>query len=88
MQEETKPGLPEWMALVLLMLIWGSSLYSSSGGWCHFSSMEVGALRISISFAVLVPFVFKRIKRVPVKKLKYFAWPGWWATGYRPFCLP
>ncbi|MDX9943041.1 MAG: EamA family transporter [Bacteroidales bacterium] len=85
MQEETKPGLPEWMALVLLMLIWGSSFILIKRGLVSFSSMEVGALRISISFAVLVPFVFKRIKKVPINKLKYFALAGVVGNGIPPF---
>jgi len=85
MQEETKPGLSEWMALVLLMLIWGSSFILIKKGLVSFSSMEVGALRISISFAVLVPFVFKRIKKVPLNKLKYFALAGVVGNGIPPF---
>lgn len=85
MQEETKPGLSEWMALVLLMLIWGSSFILIKRGLVSFSSMEVGALRISISFAVLVPFVFMRIKKVPVNKLKYFALAGVVGNGIPPF---
>ncbi len=85
MQEETKPGLSEWMALVLLMLIWGSSFILIKKGLVSFSSMELGALRISISFAVLVPFVFKRIKKVPLHKLKYFALAGVVGNGIPPF---
>lgn len=85
MQEETKPGLPEWMALVLLMIIWGSSFILIKKGLVSFSSMEVGALRISISFFVLVPFVFSRIKKVPLNKLKYFALAGVVGNGIPPF---
>ncbi len=85
MQEESKPGLQEWMALVLLMLIWGSSFILIKRGLVSFSGMELGALRISISFVVLVPFVFRRIRKVPVSKLKYFALAGVVGNGIPPF---
>ena len=85
MHEENKPGFPEWMALVLLMIIWGSSFILIKRGLVSFSSMEVGALRISISFAVLAPFFLKRIKRVPLYKLKYFALAGVVGNGIPPF---
>lgn len=85
MQEETKPGLKEWMVLVLLMLIWGSSFILMKRGLVSFTGMELGALRISISFMVLAPFVFKRIKKVPLNKLKYFALAGLVGNGIPPF---
>ncbi|MEE4176775.1 MAG: DMT family transporter [Bacteroides sp.] len=85
MNEETKPGLKEWMVLVLLMLIWGSSFILMKKGLVSFTGMELGALRISISFAVLVPFVFRRIRKVPLNKLKYFALAGVVGNGVPPF---
>lgn len=85
MQEETKPGLKEWMVLVLLMLIWGSSFILMKRGLVSFTGMELGALRISISFMVLAPFVIKRIKKVPLNKLKYFALAGVVGNGIPPF---
>lgn len=84
-QEEIKPGLKEWMVLVVLMLIWGSSFILMKKGLVSFTGMELGALRISISFAVLMPLVFRRIKNVPKNKLKYFALAGVVGNGVPPF---
>lgn len=85
MQEENKPGLPEWSALIMLMLIWGSSFILIKKGLVSFSGMELGALRISVSFVVLAPFAFRSFRKVPAKKLKLFALAGVLGNGIPPF---
>lgn len=65
-----------WIILILLALIWGSSFILIKRGLEYFSSMQVGALRISITFAVLFPFVWKRIHHISRNEWKYLTLVG------------
>lgn len=80
-----KPGLKEWSALLLLMLVWGSSFILIKKGLVSFSSLQLGALRISISFLVLLPFALLRIKRIDRNRIKYFVMAGIIGNGIPPF---
>ena len=53
-----------WLILVLLGITWGSSFILMKKGLQIYSSTEVGALRIVISFLFLLPFALKRLKNV------------------------
>jgi drug/metabolite transporter (DMT)-like permease len=85
MTSESKPQLIDWMALVLLMLVWGSSFILIKRGLVAFGTMEVGALRISISFLVLLPLAVKRLPKVPRSRLGWFAAAGLLGSGFPPF---
>lgn len=85
MTTDGKPGIKDWLALVLLMLVWGSSFILIKRGLVAFSSTEVGALRISISFLVLWPLAITRFRKVPKRKLMYFALVGVIGNGLPPF---
>ncbi len=85
MTTEGKPGIKDWLALVLLMLIWGSSFILIKKGLVAFNSVEVGALRISISFLVLSPLALTRFSRVPRRRLIYFVMVGIIGNGLPPF---
>ncbi len=63
-----KPSPLAWLYLILLSLIWGSSFILMKEGLIVFTSDEVAALRISIAFLVLLPFLFKHFKSVDFKK--------------------
>jgi len=64
MKNITKNNLVSWIILFALMLTWGSSFILIKKGLTVFSSMQIGYLRIGITFLVLVPFAFKRIKKL------------------------
>jgi len=85
MQIDHKPRGIHWLALVLLVLVWGSSFILIKRGLVAFSSMEVGALRIGISFLVLSPLLFRHLKKVPRNKLVYFMAAGLIGNGLPPF---
>lgn len=53
-----------WLLLILLTLIWGSSYILIKTGLTTFSAVELACLRISISFLVSLPFAIKGIKSV------------------------
>jgi drug/metabolite transporter (DMT)-like permease len=48
-----------WFVLILLSIVWGSSFILMKRGLDAFSSDEVAALRISIAFLFLFPFLIK-----------------------------
>lgn len=84
-QADHKPKGIHWLALALLVLVWGSSFILIKRGLVAFSSMEVGALRIGISFLVLSPLLFRHLKKVPRNKLVYFMAAGLIGNGLPPF---
>lgn len=51
-----------WALLIILSLVWGSSFILMKRGLDAFSSDEVAALRISIAFLFLAPFLLKYYK--------------------------
>lgn len=85
MSHDNKPGIREWLALFLLMLVWGSSFILIKKGLVSFNSLEVGALRISISFMVLLPFALRSVRRISRNRLIYFVMAGVFGNGIPPF---
>jgi len=84
-QADHKPKGIHWLALALLVLVWGSSFILIKRGLVAFNSMEVGALRIGISFLVLSPLLFRHLGKVPRNKLVYFMAAGLIGNGLPPF---
>ncbi|MCF8376224.1 MAG: EamA family transporter [Bacteroidales bacterium] len=58
-----------WLILIVLAMTWGSSFILIKKGLEVYSSQEVGALRIVISFLFLLPFALRNIKKVRAKEL-------------------
>ncbi len=85
MSADSLPRGIHWLALSILVLVWGSSFILIKRGLVSFSSMEVGALRIVITFLALSPFVFKQLKKVPRSKLIVFLLVGVIGNGMPPF---
>ncbi len=56
-----------WALLIILSLVWGSSFILMKRGLDAFTSDEVAALRISIAFLFLAPFLIKYYK-IDLKK--------------------
>jgi len=67
------------------MFIWGTSFILIKRGLEVFPSEIVGALRIVVSFIVLLPLALTRHKKVPVDKWKYIAAIGILGTGLPAF---
>ena len=65
-----------WIILIVLALIWGSSFILMKRGLEVYSSDEVAALRIMIAFLFLSPLIFKHVKR-PLWKY----WKGFLGMG-------
>jgi len=81
----TNSSLFPWIILVILAVIWGSSFILIKKGLNYFTSVEVGALRISIAFLFLLPFVFKRIRRLSRREWKFLILNGMIGSGFPAF---
>ena len=64
MPDKKNKTLIAWLILIALMFTWGSSFILIKKGLEVYSSYEVGALRIVISFLFLLPWAFRKIKNV------------------------
>jgi drug/metabolite transporter (DMT)-like permease len=53
-----------WLVLALLSLIWGTSYILMKKGLESFSSLQVGSLRILITFLCLLPIALKNLSRL------------------------
>lgn len=54
-----------WSTMLLLAFIWGSSFILMKRGLAVFSYTEVAALRMTLAWASLLPFVWKEIRKTP-----------------------
>lgn len=61
-----------WLILLLLTFIWGSSFILMKRGLLTFSGDQVGALRVFIAFLALFPLVFKYVNKSMLKHWKAF----------------
>jgi len=76
MKEEKKPEFLDWAVLIGLMLIWGSSFILIKKGLQSFDNLQVGALRVSISFLALLPFALLRLKKIKRNNFHLFLIAG------------
>jgi drug/metabolite transporter (DMT)-like permease len=60
----------QWILLLFVSFIWGASFILMKRGLESYEPEQVGALRIFIAFLFLLPFYFKRRKKVSKKHLK------------------
>ncbi len=65
-----------WFILIALTLIWGSSYILIKKALRVFAPIELASLRVSISMLVSLPFVFRAVKMVSVKKYGYVLMTG------------
>src|SRR5512145_1891664 len=74
-----------WIIFTGLALTWGSSFILIKRGLEYFTSAEVGALRISITFLFLLPFALSRIKKLSKREWKYLALVGLIGSAFPAF---
>lgn len=78
----SKP-LWQWITLLLLAFIWGSSFILMKRGLTAYSHQEVATLRLVISFLCLLPLILKNINKIDKKYWKYL-----FAVGLFGNCVP
>lgn len=71
----------KWPIMIALVLTWGSSYILMKRGLEGFSAGQVGALRISITFMILIPFIINRLKRIPKNKFWLLVLSGFIGNG-------
>lgn len=76
-------GLNSWLILVLLSFVWGSSFILIKKSLIAFSPLEVGALRVLLTFMAFSPVVFYYRK-----KIDWSHWKKFLAVGFFGSALP
>ncbi len=85
MQQENKPVFGDWFVLFLLMLTWGSSFILIKRGLVSFDHIQLGALRVSISFLALLPFALQRLSKIRFKNFHLFLIAGLFGNALPAF---
>jgi drug/metabolite transporter (DMT)-like permease len=75
----------QWITLLFLALIWGSSFILMKKGLVVYSHHVVAALRISLAAIVLIPFAIKAFNKVKTKDWKYLIFVGAIGNGIPAF---
>nr|WP_299985431.1 DMT family transporter [uncultured Pontibacter sp.] len=75
-QEQTGTPAIAWVLVVILALIWGTSFILIKKGLVVYSSDELGALRMVIACAALLPFAIKNLRKVEPSRWKFLLGSG------------
>lgn len=75
----------QWIILLTLTIVWGSSFILMKRGLEVFNSYEVAALRISFAFLFLLPFVFNILRKLSFKNWLHLTIVGCIGYGIPPF---
>lgn len=71
--------------MIVLVLTWGSSYILMKRGLESYTASQVAALRISITFLVLIPFIVSKLKRVPRNRIGLLVLSGFIGNGIPAF---
>ena len=74
--EKQRKNLYSWSILVSLMLVWGSSFILIKKALLYFDAVEVGILRVTITFIALAPFAFRMLPKISRKMMGYIIISG------------
>ncbi|WP_235337493.1 DMT family transporter [Pontibacter korlensis] len=74
-QETSTPAIA-WVLVTILALIWGTSFILIKKGLVVYASDEVGALRMVIACAALLPFAIKNLRKVESSRWKFLLGTG------------
>ena len=65
-----------WLILFILVIIWGSSFILIKKGLIALTHIQLGAIRISLTFLVLLPFTIGRFLLLKAREWKYLVIVG------------
>lgn len=74
-----------WLILIALVFTWGSSFILMKIGLTVFPPMQLGALRISLVFIFLIPFLVVRFRKVKRRQWHIFLISGMVGSGIPAF---
>jgi drug/metabolite transporter (DMT)-like permease len=83
MQPERKPLAV--LLLIILAIIWGSSFILMKRGLEQFTPPQVAAIRLSVAFICLFPFVIGHIKKIEPSRWKFILVSGMLGNGIPAF---
>ncbi len=82
------PALSDYLILVLLSLIWGTSYILIKKGLLVFTPYQVASLRLGIAAFAFLPFIYTHFKRVKRQQLPLLFLVGLCGTGLPSFLYP
>lgn len=90
---ETTPTTPSigwknWLLLILLSIIWGTSYILIKKAVSVYTPMQVGSLRLSISALFCLPLVWYQWRNIPWKRIKVLLLVGITGTALPSFLFP
>jgi len=83
MQPDKKPFA--FFLLFVLAVIWGSSFILMKRGLEQFTPSQVAAIRLSVAFICLLPFVARHFKEIETSRWKFIAISGFLGNGIPAF---
>lgn len=78
----------QWAALFLLAFVWGASFILMKRGLDAFSYVQVGALRIFISFVIILPISIKNLRLINKQNFWYLLASGMLGNLFPAFLFP
>lgn len=84
---EKEPQLVDWILLVILGLVWGSSYILIKRSLVAFSANDMAALRIGISAIAFLPLFILKFKHFKPKLIPYYATVGIMGSGIPALCF-
>lgn len=87
----TKPAAPtliDYLTLVLLAFIWGTSYILIKKGLATFSPLQVATLRLGISALALAPLAFRHLQKIKWAQVPLLIVIGLTGTGLPSFLFP
>jgi drug/metabolite transporter (DMT)-like permease len=81
-------NLQNWILLVLLTLIWGTSYILIKKALVGFSPVEIGCLRIGISCICSLPLAIKALRTINRSKYFTILLMGLFSSGFPAFLFP
>lgn len=73
----------QWVVLIILAFVWGSSFILMKKGLRSFDYMQVAALRVFIAFVILLPIAIKNLRKVTRRNFIHLL-----ITGYAGVFFP
>lgn len=77
--------LQNWLLVVLITLIWGSSFILMKRGLVAFSHTQVAAARLFIASLVTIPLFFRYYTKLSLRELRYIVLIALCGNGIPPF---
>ncbi len=84
----SSPGRQDWIILIFLSIVWGSSFILIKYGLDYFSPMQVGALRVLISSVAFIPICIYNFKKIDWTLWPFYLLVGLCGSGIPSFLFP